>query len=98
MTYKESPLYFTEYPNMHEIIPNLWLGNIDASIDYQLLEKHNISNILSILSRNSYEVSVSHHLLLQLLDGAQYSPKQLLDGVLTIFHNGFCLFDERIPL
>jgi NADPH-dependent glutamate synthase beta subunit-like oxidoreductase len=34
---------------MHQIIPNLWLGNALAAHDKELLDRHNIKYRLSVL-------------------------------------------------
>lgn len=34
---------------MNEIVPNLWLGNIVAAQNTEVLQKHNIHSVLSVI-------------------------------------------------
>jgi hypothetical protein len=66
---------------MNEIIPGLYLGDIESSTDLESLVYHNIHHIISILARDEYLVPLKSHLLITLRDGSPYTPKQLEIGV-----------------
>jgi hypothetical protein len=36
------------YQNLHEIVPNLWLGNMRAATCKKTLEQHQITHILTV--------------------------------------------------
>lgn len=82
--FKDSIFGNSGYPNMHEIIPKLYLGNVNASIDSELLKHHKINHVLSIIARNAHDVPVKSHLLLNLNDGEEYSYEQLEQGVIFL--------------
>lgn len=79
--YKKGEAEDDFYVNMHEILPNLWLGNLEASLDSKTLTEKKISNVLSILARHSEEVQGANHLRLTMRDGTPYRHEQLLAGI-----------------
>lgn len=68
---------------MHQILPNLFLGDIEASQDLEALTEHRIQNIVSVLANNTqnFYVPTTHHLLLTLNDGEPFSPEDFEKGV-----------------
>ena len=69
------------FPRMNNILPNLWLGDIEASQDLEALNEHKIQYIVSILAQREFLVPTTHHLLLTLNDGEPFSNESLEKGV-----------------
>ena len=72
------------FPRMSLIIPNLFLGDFEASQDLEAMLEHNISHIVSILARDHFLVPTNNHLLISLNDGHPFTKKQLEEGVAFI--------------
>ena len=62
---------------MNNILPCLWLGDIEASQDFESLTEHNIHYIVSILAQKDFPVPTTHHLLITLNDGEPFTQKQI---------------------
>ena len=69
------------YPRMNQILPNLFLGDIEASQDLESLKEHKIQNIISVLAQTEFHVPTTHHLLITLNDGQPFTPPELEKGV-----------------
>lgn len=66
---------------MSLILPNLYLGDIEASQDFESLTEHKINHIVSILAQKEFPVPTTHHLLITLNDGEPFSSTNLEKGV-----------------
>ncbi len=69
------------YPRMNNILPNLWLGDIEASQDFDALNENEIHYIVSILAQKEFHVPTTHHLLITLSDGEPFTNEILTKGV-----------------
>lgn len=69
---------------MNNVLPNLYLGDIEASQDLESLAEHKINSIVSILAQKEFLVPTTHHLLITLNDGEAFSPENLEKGVTFI--------------
>lgn len=72
------------YPRMNEILPNLFLGDIEASQDLESLNSHNITHIISILAKSDFFVPTHNHVLITLNDGLPYKEKNFEQGIAFI--------------
>ena len=66
---------------MNQILPNLFLGDIEASQDLESIKEHKIQNIVSILAQTDFHVPTTHHLMITLNDGQPFTPDVLEKGV-----------------
>ena len=69
---------------MNNILPSLWLGDIEASQDFESLTEHNIHYFVSFLAQKDFPVPTTHHLLITLNDGEPFTPETLEKGVTFI--------------
>jgi hypothetical protein len=66
---------------MNEILPHLYLGDIEASQDFEAINEHKIKHIISILSQKEFLVPTKSHLLINLNDGEPFPEDALNQGV-----------------
>ena len=74
---------FGNYPPMHEIVPNLWLGSIEAA-RVPFLKSHAVSAILSIVGDPTICPRFSapfYQTIINLSDGSPYSYQDLYRGL-----------------
>ena len=69
---------------MNNVLPCLWLGDIEASQDFESLAENKIHYIISILAQKEFPVPTTHHLLITLNDGEPFTPEILDKGVTFI--------------
>ena len=77
--YKQSTINHL-YPRMNQIIPNLFLGDIESATDLESLTEHKIKHIVSVLARDQFLVPLQSHVLIKLTDGNPYTQAQLNEG------------------
>jgi dual specificity phosphatase 12 len=59
-------------PKLHEIIPGLYLGNVQAATDEKLLKQHGITSVLSVVT---FDVAVPKHILHHLRISMRDAPE-----------------------
>lgn len=73
-------------PNQHEILPGLWVGNIEASQDSNFLKKNNIKAILNctIHAPNKFSTNKYEYMRIPVEDSLQKEDIELMKEYLPI--------------